>query len=368
MKRRNIVGGLVLAISISALVGLVIFRKPSNKNEAANTGDSAHHGEENGPEHKHDEAEHKHDESGHKHDEAAGESPESGHKHDGGQESGYKHGEEEGVVKLSSEQIAAAGLEITTATPGILRKELTFPAEVKLNADNVAHIFPRYSGVVRQVFKAIGDSVKKGETLAIIESNESLTNYQIRSLVDGTVIERHVTLGETIRADAECFVVADLNSVWVDINIYPKDLALVHKGNAVRISATNVSHEGQGKITYIGPVVSEHTRTALARVVLPNPDNLWRPGIFVSAHVMTDEINIPLLIAKEALQMIGGTTVVFTEDKPGVFRTQIVKIGRRSEKEVEIVAGLKEGIKYVSKGTFILKAELGKSEAGHTHE
>ena len=205
----------------------------------------------------------------------SGESHE-GHLEDSGSgHSSHAHGEheheEEGLVSLSDDQLKQTGIEIGIAKSGFVHKELVFPAEVKLDSDTVAHVYPRFAGIVRQVRKSIGDQVKKGETLAVIESNESLKNYDIKSLIDGTIIERHVTLGEMIREDSECFVVADLSRVWIDINVFPKDLAQIKVGDSARVHATHGAAEAEGKIAYIGPIVSEHTRTALARIILPNP-------------------------------------------------------------------------------------------------
>lgn len=288
------------------------------------------------------------------------------HGHEEGEADG--HEEAEGQVELGDDQIQASGIEIATVGPGTISKEITFPAEVKLNADNVAHIFPRFAGIVRQVKKAVGDRVKKGDLLAVIESNESLNNYEVRSLIDGTIIQRHVTLGETIPADSECFVVADLSTVWIDINVYPKDLELVRPGNTVRVEASNIKREAEGKISFVGPVVSEHTRTAVARVVLPNPENVWRPGMFVTAQVATASVEAALVVTREAIQTIEGKPSVFVETETGAFRAQAVTLGRKSERDVEISSGLKAGDKYVSKGTFVLKAELGKAAAGHSHD
>lgn len=293
---------------------------------------------------------------------------ESGHdgKKDAHGEAG--HGESEGLIDLSDDQIAAAGIATDTVKSGSLRTEIALPAEVKLNADNVAHIFPRFSGVVKQVQKSVGDRVKKGEVLATIESNESLNNYQIRSLIDGTIIERHIALGEMIRDDAECFVVADISTVWIDISVYPRDLPKVREGSAVRVVASNMGVEAEGSVTYLNPVVSEHTRTALARVKMPNPDNKWRPGTFVTAYVTSASVDVPLAIQREAIQTIGGKPTVFVETDSGAFRAQTVEIGRTTSREVEVMSGLSLGTTYVTKGSFVLKAELGKSEAGHSHD
>ncbi len=336
-RDRNILIGVVAAIGLAVLVAVLATKRDRGDNQP--TAEKGHDNHE---------------------------SEETGHARGGEADGGHK--ETEGEVELGDDQTQAAGIELATAGPGTIGKEVVFPAEIKLNADNVAHIFPRFAGVIRQVRKTVGDNVKKGEVLAIIESNESLTNYEIKSLVDGTIIERHVTLGEMIREDAECFVVADLSSVWVDINVYPKDLPLVMQGSAVRVRTSNSEAETLGKVAFVGPIVSEHTRTALARVLLPNPDGAWKPGIFVTARVMANPVEVALVVTRDAIQTINGEPSVFVETETGAFRAQAVKLGRKSEKEIEVLAGMKSGDRYVAKGTFILKAELGKSEAEHSHD
>ena len=97
----------------------------------------------------------------------------------------------------------------------------------------MAHIVPRFPGIVKSVSKAIGDSVKQGDSLASVESSESLSTYSVKSLLEGVVIERHVAVGESVTTERELFVVADLSEVWVDFQAFQKHLpALAAAGNA----------------------------------------------------------------------------------------------------------------------------------------
>jgi cobalt-zinc-cadmium efflux system membrane fusion protein len=280
----------------------------------------------------------------------------------------HAEGSEERVVRFSDAQLKEFDIAVGTAGPGKLRIEVNLPGEIVPHADRIAHVIPRFVGVVRDVRKQVGDSVSKGEVLAVIDSNESLTPYEVKSLVDGTVIERHLVLGELIKEGVFAFVITDLREVWAELRIYQKDLAVIRKGQRAVIAAGHGVAEGQGEISYVAPMVDEKTRTGLARVVLPNPDGRWRPGLFVTARVTVDEIEAPLLIPKTALQNVDEKTCVFVQTEKG-FEPRPVTLGRANDSSLEVTSGLVAGQRYVTQGAFTLKAELSKAAfgGGHAH-
>lgn len=276
------------------------------------------------------------------------------------------HGEEELHLEFSPEVMAEFGIEVDTAGPGIIRKELVVPGEVAVNGNRIAHIAPRFPGIVTEVRKTIGDFVQKGEVLALVESNEALTPYPVKSLLSGVVIERHLTVGEVHTGDTPAFVVADLDTVWINLSVYQWQLPLVQYGQAVTIIPSADIPPVRGRISYISPIVDEHTRTATARVVMPNPDGTLRPGLFVEGRIVTSEERVPLWVPRSALQTMEGSVVVFIRSDEG-FRPQPVSLGRRDAVGVEIVSGLEPGQEYVSKGGFTLKAEMLKGAFGGGH-
>lgn len=199
------------------------------------------------------------------------------------------------------------------------------------------------------------------------EPEALLTRYEITAPFDSTVIAKHISLGEVLTGDSEVFVIADLSSVWVDLGVYQKDLPFIKEGQSVVISAGPGIPKAKGKIAYVGPVVAKETRTALARIILPNPERNWRPGLFVTASITVDQIDVPLLIPKTALQTMDENSVVFVQTDEG-FEPQPIFIGRCNETHVEILSGLSPGQRYVTKGGFALKSELSKeSFGGHGH-
>jgi len=194
----------------------------------------------------------------------------------------------------------------------------------------------------------------------------TFTQYTITAPFDGTVIEKHVALGEVLKDDTLAFVVADLRSVWVDLRVYQRDVPSVRKGQPVVIAAGQGIPDAQGTIAYIGPLVGEQTRTALARVILPNPDGHWRPGLFVTGKTVVKDIDVSVLVPKTVLQTIDERPVVFVETAAG-FQPQPVTLGRSNDTHVEVTAGLTPGQRYVTNGAFTLKAQLAKSTFGDEH-
>jgi len=285
--------------------------------------------------------------------------------HHGEEEGRDEHGEE-AVVQLTTEEMKEFGIEVGTAEGGTLHIYTTLPGEIVANQDHVAHVVPRFPGIVTDVRKQLGDHVEKGEVLAIIESNESLVEYQMKALIDGIVIDKHITLGEVLGEDDEAYVVADLSTVWVNLSVYQEDLPDVRTGLTAVISAGHDIPDVTAKISYVGPVVDEHTRTGLARVVLSNKKRFWRPGLFVTGRILISEEMVPLLVPETALQTIEDETCVFIETNEG-FEPQPVGIGRRNDTHVEIVSGLTVGQRYVTRGGFTLKAELSKGAFGDGH-
>jgi cobalt-zinc-cadmium efflux system membrane fusion protein len=271
------------------------------------------------------------------------------------------------VVHRSEEDLAKYGVGFAEAESGKLAVELKVPGEIKLNGDLVAHMVPRFSGVVRQVMKNLGDAVKKGEVLAIFENNANLAPFEMRSQIDGVIIEKNIALGEVIGTSEAAFVVADLSNVWVDLVVYPADLPRTKAGQKVRVIDQTAGRQAEGVLGYVAPTVSDHTRTALARVVLPNPDLLWRPGTFVTGAIVVDESAVPVMVDGVSIQDIGGVSKVFVKDDHGFVATT-VRTGRRDDQHVEILDGVKVGACIATSGSFLLKSEITKGSAEeHEH-
>lgn len=205
----------------------------------------------------------------------------------------------------------------------------------------------------RQKLEAVG----AGGTVG---SGSGLNRFEIRAPLAGTIVEKHLTLGEAVKEDASIFTVADLRTVWAEFAVSPKDLETVRVGQKVVVSSSAFDSKGEGTISYVGALLGEQTRTARARVTLSNPKGAWRPGLFVTVAVLGDSQAAQLVVSADALQTIDSKPIVF-KSVPGGFAAMPVKVGRSDGKHVEVLHGLEAGDKVASSNTFVLKADLGKS-------
>ena len=285
---------------------------------------------------------------------------------EGGRVHRFEFSSYENRVTLAPEQIEAAGIRVATAGPATIRERVVLNGRIAPNEDALAHVMPRFPGIVRSVHKRLGDAVARGELLATIESNESLQSFELRAQLAGTVVAKNVTPGEFVSSDRELFQVADLSSVWADLDVYRRDFGRLRVGQRVRIDAGDGSPPVETALSYLSPIGALNTQTLLARAVLPNPDRSWRPGLFVTSEVEVSAREVPVAVAVDALQRVRDWDVVFIAAGP-VFEAQPVELGTRDAAHVEIVSGLAAGQPYVAASSFILKAEAGKSGATHDH-
>lgn len=276
-----------------------------------------------------------------------------------------EHGEK-GRVELTPEQLKNSGLAIEEAGPVRLNVTLRLFGKIQPNEDRLAHVMPRYPGLVKDVRKKLGENATKGEVLAVIQSNESLQDYDVESALTGTVVEKHIVLGEFASSEQRLFTVADLNTVWVDLNVYRQDFPKLRVGQKVFIQAPGMTDKIEGKISYISPFGSESTQTLLARAEIPNVDGMLRPGMFVTGDVVLEEKEVDVAVKDAAVQTMDGSEVVFVAEGNS-FQARPVKFGQRDGEWLEVISGLLPGEKYAAANSFILKAEIGKGEAEHEH-
>jgi cobalt-zinc-cadmium efflux system membrane fusion protein len=344
--------------------------------------------------------------------------------------------EEEGTLELTEQQIQAAGIQLAQAQPRAISTLLTLPGEVRFDEDRTSHIVPRAAGVVEAVKVNLGQSVKKGELLAVIASQQisdqrselaaserrvelarttfqrerqlwqdqisaeqdyllarqalqeaeiALNNarqkmtalsgsavlvggnrYELRAPFAGMVVEKHLGVGEVVSETSNAFTLSDLSQVWVTFGVFPKDLNKVRVGKPVKVSSTEMGTDVLGTVAYVGNLLGEQTRTATVRVNVPNPDDAWRPGLFVTVQLATDTYQAKVTVPQTAIQTIEDKPSVFVRTPDG-FITRHLELGVSENGYVEVRQGLDAGAQVATAGSFILKSELGNGSAEHAH-
>lgn len=193
-----------------------------------------------------------------------------------------------------------------------------------------------------------------------------MNRLQVRAPFGGMIVEKHVALGEVVGADTRIFTVSDLSTVWADVVVPAKDLDIVRVDTEAIIRSVASDTTAPGKVSFVSSLIGEASRSAKARVVLANPQSAWRPGLFVNVDIVIGSAEVPVAVAKEALQTVEGRQVVFKRVAEG-FVAQPVSVGRSDGRLVEITAGLKAGDQYAGSGSFAIKAEGAKGDAEHGH-
>lgn len=205
-----------------------------------------------------------------------------------------------------------------------------------------------------------------GVRLEAIDQRGDLARYEIRAPNFGLITARAIAQGQTLKEDAEIFTVADISTVWAQITVYAHDLGLLKLGQKATIRSTAIDAEGEGTISYISALMGAQTRAATARAVLENKDGRWRPGMFVTAELSIEEIQVPVAVSANAIQTLEDHSVVFGRYGQ-YFEARPLKLGRSDGKRVEVLSGFTAGEQYAAENSFAIKAELGKAGASHVH-
>lgn len=272
------------------------------------------------------------------------------------------------IAVISSQSLADQRADLLAAQQRLDLARATFAREQKLWADQISaeqdYLQARTS--LREAEIAVRSARQKLASLDRQASGGDLTRYEIRAPIEGVIVEKHLALGEAVGDSATIFVVADMRTVWAEMDVYAKDLNIVKVGQVATVKASAFDSESTGTVFYVGSLVGEQTRAAKARIVLPNPDGIWRPGLPVNIQLTAGEIDVPVAISQEAIQTVRDWTVAFGRYGE-YFEARPIELGRRDDSLVEIVKGLDAGEKYAAKGSYLLKADLDKAGASHDH-
>ena len=284
-----------------------------------------------------------------------------GHEHDrGGEESEHEHAEENSS-HIDGEMARQVGIVTAKTDAQELHQTITVYGVLVSAPEQLSHVRARFEGLVKSVQFTIGDRVKTDDVLAEIESNESLKTYKIRSPISGRVVQRHANTGEFTQ-DQILFSIANLDTVWAELRVYPAQQSSVTEGQSVHILTTN----GNIKTTVNHVVPSMESPYQVARVKLDNNKQTLSPGLMIEAQVEVGRFPVSLAVAKDAVQTLGGRQGVFVKQGNEYSFTPLV-LGRQDDHFYEAIDGLKSGDEYVSENSYLIKADIEKSEAEHEH-
>ena len=282
----------------------------------------------------------------------------------GGRSYRWEYDSFEGRTRISPEMAEAFGLQTGVAGPAVIEETVTVYGRIVPDPDRVREISARFDGSIQAVHAMLGQTVAEGQTLATVESNESLQSYAIRAPIPGVITERIANAGEQTDG-RRLFTLVDTSSVWAELSVFPGDRGRIAVGDAVSVTPAMAGAPIRGAVSYLD-VFSAADQSVAARVVLGNDDGALVPGTFVTAVVTIAERRVPLAVRRNALQSFRDSTVVYAQ-VGDEYEVRMLELGQASGDWVEVLGGLDPGTRYVTENSYLIKADIEKSGAAHDH-
>jgi len=247
-------------------------------------------------------------------------------------------------AKLLYQQKITAGKNLQSAEHDLEVAKAS--AENSINGTNAALIAARRHLLILGIKDSTIDALPKRTDLAAV--------FSLNSPIDGIVVERNATVGASVGTDANVFKIMDLSRVWIDANVFEKDLQQVRPGQEVKLTVPAFPGSTfSGKVILINSVVDPDTRTVKVRTEVANPDGRLKPDMFANVQIVTALNRTAISIPQSAVLNDEGKTVVFVADGNGYKKRQ-VQAGIQNNDRVEIIDGLAAGDKVVVKGNYLL--------------
>lgn len=270
----------------------------------------------------------------------------------------------EGRTSIAKELADAAGIKVETAGPATLVETVPLYGRIVAADSHRREVSARFPGIIRAVRKRLGDPVRAGDVLAVVESNESLQTYTVTAPIGGVITERGANEGEQT-ADRALFVIVDPGVVWAELGVFQRDRARVRPGATVSVKAIDSDVAVTGRVDRIDVQAGANQMVA-ARVTLENPRGELLVGSFVTAEVAVAKHAVALAVKSSGLQPFRDFTVVF-ERVENSYEVRMLELGRRYGEWVEVLGGLEPGAQYVAENSYVIAADVGKSGASHDH-
>jgi cobalt-zinc-cadmium efflux system membrane fusion protein len=270
----------------------------------------------------------------------------------------------EGRVTIPAATAAEAGIRVQPVGEAAIRDLVNLVGTVVLNPDRHAHLKARFPGTVRAVRVQLGERVRRGQVLLVIEANESMREYTVTAPFDGIVLARETNIGD-VTGDHALIEIADLSDVWVELHALGEQSTRIANGQPVRIVSATTRQAADTRVSGVLPLATRG-QSVIIRARLDNSDGQWRPGMTVSASVVVSERLVPLAVRESALQRFRDFTVVFAQ-VGDTYEVRMLELGARDGEFAEVLSGIEPGTHYVTEQSFLIKADIEKSGASHDH-
>jgi len=272
----------------------------------------------------------------------------------------------EGRTTLTADAARQAGVRTERAGPATVGEIKELMGTVALAPSAQGEIRAQFPGPIKALYKQVGQSVRRGELIARVESSESLQTYPVYAPISGVVAERN-NVGD-IAGEEPLYRIVNPSATVVQFNVFPRDLEVVEPGQPVAIQTLDGSPVGAGRLSGFLPQTGPGaaTGTAVIQVNLPNPTGKWRPGMALKGLVTINAREVPLAVRTKALQRFRDWTVVFA-NYGNIYEIRPLELGEQAGEWTQVLGGIEPGTPYVTDGSFLIRADIEKSGASHDH-
>ncbi|MGK2924170.1 MAG: efflux RND transporter periplasmic adaptor subunit [Lysobacterales bacterium] len=270
----------------------------------------------------------------------------------------------EGRTRIDAEIAEASALATEIAGPAEIHETIEVYGRIEPNAERVSTVTARFEGLIQSVHASLGETVKAGQPLLTVESDESLKPYVIKAPISGTVTERNANAGEPT-AGRRLFTIIDPSSVWVNLAVFPSALRQVQVGAPVTVFPASEGSVVTGEIDRMN-IVADGNQAVMARVTLDNTEGRFFPGSYIQAEIQVATYTVPLAVRRKGLQAFRDFTVVYAQIGDE-YEVRMLELGRQDDEWVEVLGGLDPGTRYVTTNSYLVKADIEKSGASHDH-
>jgi len=272
----------------------------------------------------------------------------------------------ENIVALSKASLQHLTLATETVHEGNLGLSLRTIGRLSLNQNHTFRIASNFEGRLLALSPDLNERVQPGTLIATLECPDLLgKNLELRSTMEGIVLERLATVGEFVEKGRVIATIGDNAQLWLLAEINERDLSLVKSGQEAEFTVLAYPDKRfHGRIAQLGNQVEHDSRTLEARIEVDNKDGLLKAGMFADIAITTTVLERVLTIPDKAMQSDGDSQVVFVALGADRFEKRRVQPGVSHQERTQVISGLKTGEIVVTDGSFILKSELLKGQLG----
>lgn len=276
----------------------------------------------------------------------------------------WQYESHEGRAYISDRLFAESGMQTEVVGPQTIKQQKELFGMIVVPQDQTTKVFAPYPSKLTNMHVSLGDEVKKGQTLVTLQNIKTLQTYTIKSSATGLISKVWSNTGEIVKNDP-LMQVSNLDKVWVELSAFPKDIALLQIDQDVMIQSLDHSHQTSSTLNYLSPTMTDG-HIARARTVIDNTSGYWKPGMHIKAQVTVGKEQVPLAINQKGLQSFRGMPVVFAK-YGNDYEVRMLELGKEGEHYIEVLGGIETGTEYVTKNSFLVKADALKDGASHDH-